>query len=80
MKAIGENVMYLHYRLSICPFQIRVENAEKPQVMRTVFSTRIPNSQSPLFIDNALNCNETHLPVYQSIQLIYQRELTFITA
>ena len=54
--------------------------ALKTQVIRTVFSTRIPNSQSPLVTDNALNCSETHLPVYQSIQLIYQRESTFITA
>ena len=34
----------IHYRLPICPFQIRVET----QVIRTVFSTRVPNSQSPL--------------------------------
>ena len=70
----------LHYRLPICPSNIRFENAVKKQVIRTVFSTRIPNSQSPLVIDNALNCSETHLPVYQSIQLVYQRESTFITA
>ena len=38
-----------------------------------IFSTRIPNSQSPLVIDNALNCSETHLHVHRSIQLIYQR-------
>ena len=53
--------------------QIRVENALKTQVIRTVFSTRIPNSQSPLVIDNVLSCSETHLPVHQSIQMIYQR-------
>ena len=45
------------------------------QVIRTVFSTRIPNSQSPLITDNALKCSETHSPVYQSIQLIYQRNI-----
>ena len=70
----------LHYRLPVCPFRIHVENAVKKQVSRTVFSTRIPNSQSPLVTDNALNCSETHLPVYQSIQLVYQRESAFITA
>ena len=43
------------------------------QVICTVFSTPIPNSLSLLIFDNALNCSETHLPVHQSIQLIYQR-------
>ena len=38
----------LNFRLPICPFQIRVGNAVKTQVIRTVFSIRIPNSQSPL--------------------------------
>ena len=47
---------------------------------RTVLSMRIQNSQSPLVIDNTLNCSEMHLPVRQSIQLIYQRKSTFITA
>ena len=61
----------LHYRLPICPFQIRVENAVKSQVICTEFSTQIPNSQSLLVTNNALNCSETHLPVYQSRQLIY---------
>ena len=59
---------------------VLIEFALKTQVIRTLFSTRIPNSQSPLVIDNALNCSERPLPVHQSIQLIYQRESTFITA
>ena len=71
------HTLYEHYRLPICPFQIRVENAVKTQVLRTVFSTRILNNKSPLVTDNALNCSDTHLPVYESIQLIYQRESTF---
>ena len=58
----------IDYRLPICTFQIRFENAVKTQVIRTVFLTQILNSQLQLLTDNALNCSETHLPVYQSIQ------------
>ena len=57
----------------------RVENTGNTHC----FPTRIPYTQSKLVTDNALNCSVTHyLPVYQSIQLIYQRESTrtFITA
>ena len=46
--------------------------------MRTVFSTQTLNSQSPHVTDNALgymySVKHLHVPVYQSIQLIYQRE------
>ena len=72
-------LMVIPYCPRVCTCRIRVENALKTRVIRTVFLTRIPNSQSPLIIDNALNCSKTHLPVHQPIQLIYQRELTFIT-
>ena len=54
----------LPYRPRFCTCQIRVENALKTQVIRTVFSTRIQNSQSPLIIGSALNCSETHLSVH----------------
>ena len=47
-----------------------LRNALKTQLIRTVISTGIPNSQSKLVIDNALNYNVAHLPVYQSIKLI----------
>ena len=70
----------IHYRLRLCNCQIRIENSLKMQVIRTVLSTRIPNSQTPLVTDNALNRSVTHLPVYQLIQLIYQRESKYIIA
>ena len=45
---------------------VLVERIET-QVIRTVFSTRIPNNQFPFVIDSTLNCSKTHLPVHQSI-------------
>ena len=41
----------LHYRLSICPCRIRVENAVKTQVKRISFPTRISKIQSKSTID-----------------------------
>ena len=69
---------HLSPRFSAC--QIRVENALKTQVLRTIFTRRIPNNQSLLVTDSASNGCETHLPIYQSIQLICQRKSTIITA
>ena len=65
----------VHYRLPICPCQICVGNAVKTPIIGTVFSTRITNSQSPLVADDALNCSEMHLPVYQSMQLIFSTRI-----
>ena len=49
-----------------CACRIRIENALKTEVIRTVFSMRILFSQSPLATDNVLNYSVTHLPVYLS--------------
>ena len=54
---------------------MRIVNVLKTQVIRTVFSTRFPNSQR-----FELQWNDLHAPVYQSIQLIYQRDSTHIIA
>ena len=53
-----------HRRLHVSTFyptasvSVLVNFALKVQVIRPVFSKRIPNSQSPLVVDNALNCSE----------------------
>ena len=65
-----------HYRPRFCTLKIRIENVLKTQAIRSVYS--IPNSQSPLITDNALHCIVTHLPVYQSNWLIYQRKSIYI--
>ena len=55
----------------------------KTQVIQSVhlyLPTPIPKRQPPLVIENALNCSETNLPVYQSIQLINQCKITYIIA
>ena len=73
--------IWIHYAAvynTTCVYtsQIRVGSALIMEVISTAFSTRIPNSQSKLVTDNALKCILTHLPVYRSIQLIYQRVST----
>ena len=63
----------VHYRPRFCTSNSHSKHV-KTQVLRTVFSTRIPNNQSSMVTDNALNCSVTHLPVFQWIQLIKQRK------
>ena len=63
---------------------VLVKSTLKMLVMCTVFSMRILISQSPHVSDNALSymysVTHLHVPVYQFIQLIYQRESIYIIA
>ena len=63
---LGPNIV--HYRPSICPCRIRVENALKTHVICISFPTLISKIQSkPTFDTRTLNCSATHLPINQSI-------------
>ena len=64
--------------LLICASQIPIENFTS--VICITFSMQILNCQSKLSIDTVLNCTVMYLPVYQSLQLIYQHKLMCIKA